>query len=124
MRDLGRWHDAESLRFELESFCAGRGTFPTSREFNDAKRSDLRRAVADFGGAAYWAHELGMAVRQDRSPYDVADAVADARQVIAEEGYLPNAKRLTELGYARLAKAVRKTGGAAAFQREHLDTGS
>lgn len=120
MRDLGRWHDAEELRRELERFCAGRVTFPTSREFNAARRSDLRRAVGDFGGSAYWAHELGLRVIKDRSPYELVDAVSDARQVIAEQGGLPNAKRLVKLGYPRLAQVVRRAGGAAAFADAHL----
>jgi hypothetical protein len=44
----------------LEAFAVGRDDFPTTAELNAAGRSDLRRAIADYGGAEYWAGELGL----------------------------------------------------------------
>jgi hypothetical protein len=50
----------DRIRRELDMFCAGRGTWPTAREFKDAGRGDLYVAASRYGGVAHWANELGL----------------------------------------------------------------
>ena len=53
-----RW-TSELIRSELESFCAGRKTWPAASAFKDAGRADLYVAASRYGGIAHWASELG-----------------------------------------------------------------
>lgn len=110
----------------LARFCEGRATFPTAREFDEAGRTDLRRAVADYGGTAYWAEQLRLPLgpRQDRRAYTLEEAVTDARAVVAELGELPSAPRLRAMGLNRLATRVKAAGGAKRFSRTHLNAGA
>ena len=116
-----QWPDDRTLQRELEAFTAGRSFFPTQREFNRADRADLRAAVTDLGGTAYWAERLGLPIRsrQDKTPYTEADALRDAQRVITEHGRLPGVRKLRALGYARLASAVQAAGGASRFSLLH-----
>jgi hypothetical protein len=60
-----RW-TPDRIRRELETFCAGRNTWPTASEFKNAGRGDLYVAASRYGGVAHWANELGLE-RSDRS---------------------------------------------------------
>lgn len=115
-----RWAD-ENIERELRAFVGDRRDFPTRAEFERAGRSDLRAAVRDFGGVAYWAQRVGLRLRpgQDRAPYGAQDAVLDTKAVIAAEGHLPNAKRVRELGYPRLSTYIGRCGGVARFLTKH-----
>lgn len=102
----------------MREFTRGFSAFPTRREFAEASRTDLRAAVDDFGGFDYWAWRLGLPVRPRQvasGPYSVRDAVAEAREVIAQLGYLPGARKLRQTGHGRLATEVQKTGGSRRF---------
>ena len=115
-----RWAD-EVLEGELRNYVGEGQVFPTSLEFDRAGRSDLRSAVRDFGGAAYWAERLGLRLRpgQSRSPYEREDAIRDARAVLEAQLDLPNTTRLRQLGFPRLASYIVKRGGVARFLAEH-----
>jgi hypothetical protein len=119
-----RWPD-EAIEAELRAFVHGRDEFPTLTEFDDAGRADLRAAVTDHGGVPFWAKRVGLPVPEarERRSYSDDDAVRDAAAVIAKYGRLPGEPTLRRLGYARLATAVRRAGGAAAFCRRHGITG-
>jgi DNA invertase Pin-like site-specific DNA recombinase len=56
---LFRWTDAE-IRRRLQHFCRGRTTFPTSREFAQARQYGLQKAVYAHHGANWWAQRLGI----------------------------------------------------------------
>ena len=117
-----RW-DAEDrqLLAELTAFTTGWMYFPTRREFVAANRRDLASAVSEHGGVTFWADRLGLALRtrQDKTEYTVADAVRDARAVIAEHKQLPGVRRLRMLRHDRLATAVQNAGGARRFEQLH-----
>jgi hypothetical protein len=115
-----RWTD-EELERELREFLAGRDSMPTRPEFEQQGRNDLRAAMSDFGGIAYWAHRLGVSLRpgQEREAYLVEDALRDARAVYEQEGLLPNTKRLRALGFNRLASFIEREGGVARFAAKH-----
>jgi hypothetical protein len=53
------WTD-ERIRAELETFCRGRSTWPTEREFLDAGESPLYSATCSYRGVRHWADELGL----------------------------------------------------------------
>jgi len=104
---------------ELEEFLADRTTWPTADEFNAAGHRALLAAVERSpSGIGYWANRLGceLAPMQDRAPYPLHVALAEARELIAAHGKLPNIMRLRELGHPRLAYLVQKSGGAKAFR--------
>lgn len=115
-----RWND-EALDRELRDFVGERDSMPTRTEFEQAERNDLRAAVRDFGGTAYWAHRLAIRLGpgQEREAYRVEDALEEARAVYEQEGLLPNTKRLRALGFNRLASFIAKEGGVARFARNH-----
>lgn len=115
-----RWTD-EELEAALHEFTRGRDTFPTLAEFDSERRTDLRCAVVDLGGVAYWAERIGLPVpaSRQRMAYTLDDAVRDARQVVDLAGRLPGEPVLRAMGYARLATVVRNAGGAARFASEH-----
>jgi hypothetical protein len=94
--------------------------FPTRKEFDAAGRPDLRCAVSDFGGTLYWADRLGLELRpgQDRN-YTVADAVVEARAVVAERGHLIAVRRLREDGHGLLASVVQRYGGSRRFSERY-----
>jgi ribosomal protein L13E len=52
-----RWTD-ERLERELRTFCRGRSTWPTEREFLAAGRGRLYRAASLYGGIAGWQRRL------------------------------------------------------------------
>jgi len=67
--NLTRRHwTSERIRAELSSFCNGRQTWPSAREFKAAGHADLYVAASRYGGVAFWAAELGLArgARRDR----------------------------------------------------------
>jgi len=106
-----------SVEAALRAFCEGLARFPTLGDIDAAGRSDLRGAV-QLRGVAYWADRLGLDVEETRLrlPYSEADALRDARAVIAQEGYLPGEHVLRRLNFTKLATAVHKSGGAARFR--------
>lgn len=61
------WTD-ERIRAELERFCRSGETWPTEREFIEAGRSALCSAACHYGGARYWAAELGLLRRRRYGP--------------------------------------------------------
>jgi hypothetical protein len=77
--------------------------------------------VTDYGGVAYWAKRLGLALppTRVRAPYSEADAKTEAAAVIREHGRFPSERALRRLGYSRLATAVRNAGGSTAFLARH-----
>jgi hypothetical protein len=59
---------------------------------------------------------------QDRRPYGAEEAVADARNIVAEYGRLPNVRALRAADYPRLATFISTNcGGTARFIAEYLD---
>jgi len=50
----------ERIRAALEEFTAGRTDWPTVAEFKEAGRTPLYLAISRYGGAEYWAAELGL----------------------------------------------------------------
>lgn len=117
-----RWDHDDHLEAELRRFTAGRTSWPTRRDFATAQRSDLYCAVTAYGGLAYWADRLGLTLspRQlAKHAYPTAVAVEEARGIIESLGRLPGPRRLRELGYGRLATAVKSTGGSARFRSAH-----
>lgn len=54
-----RWTE-DRIWAELVSFCNGRRTWPTPREFKEAGRGDLYVAASRYGGVAHWARALGV----------------------------------------------------------------
>lgn len=119
-----RW-TLETLHAELEVFCAGRTSFPTSREFNAAGRGDLRQAVSDIGGAAHWAEAIGLPLTagQHREPYSFEDARADAFKLLGQHALqeLPNAHAIRAAGFPRLATYVQRNGGVKRFMQRLRD---
>lgn len=116
------WTDDAEIERALRQFTDGCSHFPTRREFDRAGKQDLRCAVTDYGGCEYWATRLGLALtpRQQASrPYSDDDAVADARNIVADGGHLPGVRRLRAAGYGRLATKVQAAGGALRFRRLH-----
>jgi hypothetical protein len=115
-----RWTEA-ALEAELRAWLGERNTWPTRRELQAAGRFDLVSAISAYGGAAYWARRLGVPLRaaQDRRRRTQAELVAEARELIAELGRLPNADALARMGHSHLGGLVRRHGGAAAFCRRH-----
>jgi hypothetical protein len=76
----------------------------------------FRHAVA-ARGIGYWCERLGLELEpgRDRRPYGIADARAEAAQVLDEHGRLPGTNRLHELGHHRLARFIAKHGGVKLF---------
>ena len=59
--NLTRRHwTSERIRAELASFCAGRQTWPSAKEFKASGHADLYVAASRYGGVALWAAELGL----------------------------------------------------------------
>ena len=112
-----RWSDA-TIERELRALLAERDIFPTLAELDSIGRTDLRSAITDHGGIAYWARRLGMPLpdSRDRPAYTELNAIVDARVVISELGYLPSEPRLRRLGHPLLATHVRAAGGATASE--------
>jgi hypothetical protein len=54
-----------------------------------------------------------------RQPYPEDQLLSDARQVIADVGWLPNAAKLRRMRYGRLATEVQAAGGARCFCATH-----
>ena len=52
---------------ELEDFCAGRGVWPTEREFVAAGKKALYGAASRTGGIGYWVDQLGLPRRRPRA---------------------------------------------------------
>jgi hypothetical protein len=120
-REPYRWTDVQ-LEAELRAFTEECDEFPTGVDFDAANRGDLRSAVNELGGPAYWADVVGLPLPASRlqTPYETTDAIRDAQSVIAALGYLPGEPTLRRLGYGKLATRVRQTrGGAAAFVVRH-----
>ena len=115
-----QWTDAK-LRSELERFTRGRATWPTRREFEAAGETALWKAVKRHGGSRLWAERLGFALepRQRRQAPSPSEVVAQAQALVDQLGYLPNEKRLRELGQHRLAAVVNRAGGAGRFLARH-----
>ena len=51
----------ERIRSSLETFCAGRDSWPSARDFKTAGHADLYVAASRYGGVAFWTKELGFA---------------------------------------------------------------
>lgn len=111
----------DRLREELAEYLGDRPDWPTADELRTAGRHDLLNAVNRMGGAGVWAKEMGRSFgsMQDRSPYSQGAALRDAAALIDRFGRVPNAVRLRQLGYSRLAYVSRRPGGARAFSRQH-----
>jgi len=122
------WSDA-LIRSELELYLEVRVPepgrehyFPTSKELAAVGLDNLRGAIRDHGGAAYWAAQLDCELdpRQERTPYSEADALAEARVVVAALGYLPGSNQIRrDFGLHRLASLLRRNGGAKVFAEKH-----
>lgn len=96
-----KWRDAR-LEQELRAFVGPDATaFPTSRQFDEAERSDLRVAVSKHGGALAWSRRLGLTLGrgQDRSPYGQRDAVLDLQRVRQSHGWVPHTGELRRVGF-------------------------
>lgn len=76
-------------------------------------RHDLVRAIKYGDGQAVWAERLGLerCPGQDRAPYGPADAVRDARAIVAQEGYLPGLDWIRAAGWPRLASPIKRNHG-------------
>lgn len=119
----GPWKWTEPrIRRELIAFMRERRSkrWPTSSEFRAAGRADLMSAITAYGGVVYWAEKVGaeLGPGQNREPYLMTEALAEAREVIEQLGYLPGLDTLRELGHFRLVTVVRAHGGAAKFCAE------
>jgi len=112
------WSD-DHLHAELLRYVSGREHFPTKREFLRDGEERLWVAMRNHGGYAYWAHEVGLPLKPPRRALTDEEAVAQARELIAREGRLPNTTRLAELGYRKLRVAVQRAGGSARFCELH-----
>lgn len=115
-----KWTDAR-LHAELEAFLGETTAWPSRSDFMAAGKYGLWMAVRDHGGHLYWAEAMGKTVRSAQQPRSVPtdELVAQAREVIAARGRLPNQEMLRILGYARLATAVKRAGGARKFMLKH-----
>ncbi len=111
----------ERIAEELTDFARGSGVMPTTRELDFAGREDLRYAVVAHGGVRHWAQELGLQLRErQRAPAPPPEAMVDAaRALIDRWGYLPGANKLRQMGHRDLAIAIKHSGGAEAYCREH-----
>jgi hypothetical protein len=113
-RNTAGW-DAERVRMELTRFLAGKDHWPTVTEFEEADQGRLRRALAVFGGAAYWSAAFGLGrpiglrqAFQHWTPERIEDALM---------GFLngrtrwPRDKDFTAAGLGGLHNAMRRNGG-------------
>lgn len=115
-----KWTD-ERLRAELQAFLGDGDAWPSRTDFMSAGKYALWMAVRDHGGHLFWAQQLGKSLRSAQEPrgVPVEELVAQAREVIAARGRLPNQETLRILGYARLATVVKQAGGAKKFRGKH-----
>jgi hypothetical protein len=119
----------EALASEIRDLAVLHGwtTFPTTEQLRAVRRSGLIRRINQAGGVKAVAEMTGLALTTpqvqsaigERRKYSDREAVADARAVIAEEGFLFGANKLRQLGYPQLAYRVLQAGGATAFCRKH-----
>jgi hypothetical protein len=107
----------------LAEFAEGGGQgWPPQPEFAAMGQVGLYKAVTSGRGTVYWAERLGVRLRpgQDRRSLDEAEALAEAREVVAELGVLPSIPRLRAMGRFKLAAYLRRTtGNASDFARAH-----
>lgn len=98
----------------------GRETFPTRAEFEAQHREDLWDAIKVRGGSRLWASRLGVRLDERQKPgLSDEQAVAQAREVIAQLGRLPNEKQLRRMGRLKLASYVAAAGGSRRFSEIH-----
>jgi DNA invertase Pin-like site-specific DNA recombinase len=106
-----RWGERRLVR-ELESFLAGRETWPSRAGFHAAGAVWLHRQVLASGGEEYWACRFGLAI--DRPP---GGYWTDARIRTALNAYLrdktewPTTPEFEADGYRHLRTAVTTHGG-------------
>jgi hypothetical protein len=117
--------DAEAIDQEL--MChAEDGLMPSREHLLSLGRGDLVAAISrEAGGVSAVAARNGLALsaRQAQADYSAEMARRDVAKVVRAEGYLPGINRLTQLGWTRLAGAVRRAGGASALLQALEATG-
>jgi hypothetical protein len=112
----------ERIEEELAEFLGDREDWPTSEEFRTAGQRNLISAVERSpGGVVYWATRMNrrLGPMQNRAAYPLHIALAEAQELIAEHGKLPNINKLRALGHPRLAYLVQREGGSRAFSAKH-----
>lgn len=115
-----KWSE-ERIEKELRRLASENGgRLPTSAQLVKLRLTGLQEALGRRG-IGYWSERLGipLAPGQDRSPYGIARARLDVAEVLARHGRLPNANRLRELGYPRLAGFIVKHGGIKKFTAQY-----
>jgi hypothetical protein len=67
------------------------------------------------------AAEFGLKLRAEQTlaPLSDGEALRQAREVVEEEGRLPNTRRLRELGYPKLSSYIERQGGSSRFAAKH-----
>lgn len=119
-RNPRRWTE-ERIFADLQRVLAGRQDWPKVAEFRAAGAMRLYKAVIQHGGIPYWAERMGfrLGIGQGDKRYLHEDAARDATAVVARCGYVPNAKKLRELGFRALANFLDHNGGYKRFCEQH-----
>lgn len=120
-RRIGYYKDVSNFERELIAFIESKGRsgfMPTYGEFRKAKRSDLARAVHEFGGSQKVAHQFGLKLKSTAKPRgywkdfgNVEAELSDYIQTFGKTSAMPLSTELEEAGQSSLVQAITNIHG-------------
>ncbi len=108
----------ERIERELRAFLGNRSAWPSYGDFADDGRALLHAQVMDWGGPYFWAHKLGLAVRE-RTFFWTDPLLRNALAPFVEgRTEWPQIKELKAAGMTAVYEAIQHRGGMARWARE------
>ncbi len=120
-RPRSAWSE-ERIRDELRPFLAGRGEWPSYREFQRAGLKALRDSITGRGGARRWAREMGVQYVERRpgyAPIWTEERIrSDLAAYLARRHEWPSRDEFEHDGKTALRNAINRTGGPDRWAQE------
>jgi hypothetical protein len=120
-REWPKWTE-QTITAELELFLRGRKEWPRYTEFVESGRKGLYQALLTHGGTHEWARRMGVqwvTYRGGTPRYWTEGRVREQLAAFLEHRrHWPTDSEFNDAGERRLARAVRRTGGAKYWARE------
>jgi DNA invertase Pin-like site-specific DNA recombinase len=110
LREHRQW-SAARLEKELRRFLAGRGEWPTYREFADSGRARLFAQMLGYGGPYYWGHSLGVRVPPRCVPWNPRRVRAALAPFLKDRPFWPGEREFAEAGMTTAYCAAKQHGG-------------
>ena len=105
-KQRGFWTD-ENIISELKTIISELKHFPSHKELNGMKRSDLSNAISNHGGINYYREELGFEPPQKNKGYwNESSIIIELKVISSDIGHFPTRKELLKMKRSDLVAAI------------------